>query len=475
MRQFLVMATVLSLLLGACSSDGAETTATTGGTSSETTAATPDTSAPTETTTSSPSDDPVQAQLDWVVRAMNGSPLSEEVYAERFAEQFRAQVPFEEQFLPGMEQMRAVTGDWLLVRVDQTDATSAVAVAAAGEERVRISISIDPESDGRIAGLLFQPGDLPSTPDSMENAIGRLEDQGDLAMLGAEVVDGACRPIVEVDAADPVPIGSVFKLYVLGSLGSAIEAGDVSWDDEVVIRDELKSIPTGILQDEPDGTVKTVEEVARLMISISDNTATDHLIDLLGRERIEGDLAALGMAAPERNIPLLTTMDFAALKVGPAAGLRQQYLDADTAGRRAIIEQISDIAPQDIPTGELTEPIAPDTIEWFATPTDLCTTMATLWEMGGRTGLEPIREILTENPGMAADPELWDAIAFKGGSEPGLFAVAWLMERPDGRTFTLTGSVLDTEETIDEFDAAFVFAGARDLLAQDPVPLEPPE
>ena len=57
------------------------------------------------------------------------------------------------------------------------------------------------------------------------------------------------------------------------------------------------------------------------------------------------------------------------------------------------------------------------------------------------------------------DPDRWDEIAFKGGSEPGVFAVAWLMERPDGRTFSLTGSLLNTEDTIDEFEAAFLFAG----------------
>lgn len=460
----------LLLLLAACSEGSTEGTAVTTapGTESTSTDAGPE-------TTADAAAEPVRAQLDWVVGAMNGSPLSEEVYVERFTEQFRAQVPFESQFLPAMEQMGTANGTWLLVEVQETGADSVVAVAAAGQERARITLSVDPDDDDRIAGLLLQPADLPSTPDSMENAIARLEDHGRLGLLAAEVTEGTCAPVVEVEAGEPAPIGSIFKLYVLGSLALAVEAGDVGWDDELVIRDELKSIPTGILQDEPDGTVKTVEEVAKLMISISDNTATDHLIDLLGRERIEGDLAALGHSDPSLMTPLLTTMDLVALKVGPAAGLRQQYLDADEAGRRDILAQISDLGPGDIPVGELTEPIAADTLEWFASPADLCATISTLWDLGGEEGLEPVREILTENPGMGADPGLWDQIAFKGGSEPGVFAVAWLAVRPDGRVFSLTGTLLNADDVIDEFDAAFLFGGARDLLASDPIQIEPPD
>ncbi|MGF1667457.1 MAG: serine hydrolase [Acidimicrobiia bacterium] len=444
---------VMALVVAAC---------TGGDGSSDTTGATPvPTTVPADTTAPpATDDDPVQAQLEWFVRTINGGPLSADVYGERFAEVFRLQVPFDAQFQPIVEQLEAVPGNWIVVSYTETGPESGVGILAAGDERMQVSLSVQPDEPHLIEGLLVQPADLPSTPDSFENAINRLEDLGTLRMLGAEVVDGQCLPVTEVAADEAMPLGSVFKLFVLGTLADAVAAGEISWDDEIVIRDELKSIPSGILQDEADGTVKTVREVAELMISISDNTATDHLIDLLGRERIEAHLPELGLTEPELNVPFLTTRELTALKVGPSAGLGEQYVVGDVDARRAILEQISDIAVADLPIQDLDEPIRPDTLEWFASPADMCTVFAGIWADGDDT----VREILTSNPGVAPAPGVWDEVAFKGGSEPGLLAVAWLTVAPDGRVFVLNGSVLDTGELIDEMEAVFVFAGARDLL-----------
>jgi beta-lactamase class A len=444
---------VMALIAAACTG-GDGSSETTGSSSAPTTV-------PATTSVPTVPDDPVQAQIEWFVRTINGGPLSADVYAERFAEVFRLQVPFDAQFQPIVEQLDAVPGNWIVVSYTETGPESGVGILAAGDERMQVSLSVQPDEPHLIEGLLVQPADLPSTPDSFENAINRLEDLGTLRMLGAEVVDGRCLPVTEVAADEAMPVGSIFKLFVLGTLADAVEAGEVAWDDEIVIRDALKSLPSGILQEEPDGTVKTVGEVAELMISISDNTATDHLIDLLGRERIEEHLDDLGLTRPELNIPFLTTRELFALKIGPSAGLQTQYIDGDTAARRAILEQISDITPADLPVTDLDEPIVPDRIEWFASPADLCTVFAGIWADGDDT----VRDILTANPGVAPAPGVWDEVAFKGGSEPGLLAVAWLTVAPDGRVFVLSGSVLDTGELIDEMEAVFVFAGARDLLA----------
>ncbi len=408
-----------------------------------------------------PTASPVRAQLDWFVRAINGGPLSEEVYQERFAEVFRLRVPFEGQFAAIVDQLVAVPGDWLVVSYSELTAEQGVGIVAAGDERMQVSITVDPEEPHRISGLLVQPADLESTPDTFENAIGRLEDLGILRLLAAEVIDGECLPVESAGADEPMPLGSAFKLFVLSALADAVADGDVSWEDDVVIRDELKSIPSGILQDELDGTVKSVREVARFMIAISDNTAADHLIDLLGRERVEAHLVTLGVSNPDLNVPFLTTREFAALKVGPSSGLRTQYLAADTEGRRAILRQISDIAAADLPLTDFDEPIDPDTLEWFASPTDMCRVLVHLWENGGAD----VRDILTVNPGVAPKPGVWRTVAFKGGSEPGLFAANWLAIDDGGRMFVLSASVVNPDELIDGTEAALVMAGARDLLA----------
>ena len=57
------------------------------------------------------------------------------------------------------------------------------------------------------------------------------------------------------------------------------------------------------MQDWPPGAAVTVETLATLMISVSDNTATDTLIRLVGRERVEARLAASGHQPARRDAP----------------------------------------------------------------------------------------------------------------------------------------------------------------------------
>jgi beta-lactamase class A len=51
----------------------------------------------------------------------------------------------------------------------------------------------------------------------------------------------------------------------------------------------------GILKDAPPGTAHALERIATLMVTDSDNTAANILIDILGRERINAAARALGM------------------------------------------------------------------------------------------------------------------------------------------------------------------------------------
>jgi len=65
-------------------------------------------------------------------------------------------------------------------------------------------------------------------------------------------------------------------------------------NQSLTITAQLKSLPSGELQTKPDGTQISVQDVATKMISISDNTAADMLISLVGRPAVE---AALPRAA----------------------------------------------------------------------------------------------------------------------------------------------------------------------------------
>jgi beta-lactamase class A len=93
-------------------------------------------------------------------------------------------------------------------------------------------------------------------------------------LLVANVSNGSCQPVHSIDPDDAAPFGSVLKLYVLYALGEAVAAGKISWDQPLTVTAKLKSVPSGVLQNEPVGTQITVLDAATKMITISDNTAT---------------------------------------------------------------------------------------------------------------------------------------------------------------------------------------------------------
>lgn len=457
LRRTTTLLTALAVVLATGCGD-ATTTSTTDATTTTTVAG---------TTTSTPPNEgaeaDVQAAIGWFVSLLNGTDISAEEYETRFGEEFRAQVPFDAAFRSVLDQFRPL-GPFEIVETSGTGARGDAIIEAADGTQFRIVAEVD--ANDVITTLFIQPTEQPELEDppaTVDEAFSRLSQIGKLRAMTAEVTDGTCTTINTISPDEPAPLGSAFKLYVLAAVGDAVEAGQIDWDDDVIIRDELKSIPTGTLQDRPDGDVVSVLEAAQLMISISDNTAADLLIDLLGRETIETTQAEYGNSMPQLNIPFLTTREFASLKIGPGSGLRDpQWIEGDETERRALLTQLADITAADLPVADWVDPIDPDLVEWFASPSDLCALAVGMIDLDAT--VPEVGEILEANPGVPADEGKWDSIWFKGGSEPGLVAVWWVTEA-GGRVFFTAGSVVDPDTIIDTNEAVLLFAAARDLLS----------
>ena len=66
----------------------------------------------------------------------------------------------------------------------------------------------------------------------------------DASLLAARVSPGGgCTPVHQVAAPAARPLGSMFKLFVLGALAQQIAAGRVSWNQELTVTAQLKSRP----------------------------------------------------------------------------------------------------------------------------------------------------------------------------------------------------------------------------------------
>ena len=212
---------------------------------------------------------------------MTHAPIPAAAIQTHFDATFLTQVP--------ASRLNSVLAAVRSLRLDSitnsTPGSLAFVVTANGTSRLTVNMATD--ARGLISGLLLRPAGTPPAVPASWSGVDRMirSVAPHVRFLVAAVNGNTCRPVHAIDATTPAPLGSAFKLYVLDALARAVAAGKVSWDQPLTVTSQVKSLPSGILQDDPDGTRVSVRQVAAGMISISDNTAANMLIALLGRPR----------------------------------------------------------------------------------------------------------------------------------------------------------------------------------------------
>lgn len=99
---------------------------------------------------------------------------------------------------------------------------------------------------------------------------------------------------LEREAARSFPSASVIKVPILAALHQEAEGGRLSREETVTLTEAVKVPGSGVLRELHAGLELTLEDLARLMIVVSDNTATNLLIDRIGAETVNRLLADLG-------------------------------------------------------------------------------------------------------------------------------------------------------------------------------------
>jgi hypothetical protein len=326
---------------------------------------------------------------------------------------------------------------------------------------VGFTLVVAPQAPGRVIGL--QLVGTRQNSDNMDKVLAEI----------ASLPGHAALAIARLDAAGPVWLhghradtlmatGSSFKLYILAELARAVAAGERRWSDVIPLSHKSFS---GRLLTTPNEAPMTLHSLALAMVAESDNSAADTLMLSLGRMRVNAMVRASGHARPDATLPLLTTAEAFALKMPANADLARRYAAATPDQRLALIAaDATRLTAGAVDIGTVAEiPTAIDSIEWFATPQDMVRLLDWLRRNGGDA-----LPIMTVNPGIApADAKRWRNLAYKGGSEPGVIAMNFLVQANNGQWFAIAASWNDSAARVDEPRFVALMTRALNLMAQD--------
>jgi hypothetical protein len=93
--------------------------------------------------------------------------------------------------------------------------------------------------------------------------------------------------------------------------------------------------------------------------------------------------------------------------------------------------------------------------------------MAALWTRAQDPRAARLLDVLAKNPGLPIDGKVWPYIGFKGGSEPGVVNMTYLLRRDDDRWFVVTLGFNAAEGgALDEAKIFHLVAGVIDLLGK---------
>lgn len=387
---------------------------------------------------------PLEKRLEEVKILFSPNPTGVEAM---FSESFLAQVPAT-QISALFVRFDSQYGKIVSVRSieEPTSFAGKYKLTLANGYQMPMNLSVEPAAPHKIIGLWFgMPSKLIASLEGIVEEFRRLP--GTTSLL---ITKGNGKTALVSHNADKwLAMGSAFKLHILEELQVQVATKQKRWED--VVRLTERSLPSGKMQDWPLGSPVTLHTLATMMISISDNTATDQLIDVVGRDDLDARQLSIKHPDAARNIPFLKTREMFRLK--SSKQFRDRYLRSNTQERRSLLDSdISGIELDDLPISE--SPMDIDSLEWFASAERLSETMLSI-KARAAENLEASRalEILAVNPGLRLDTKQWKYIGYKGGSEPGVLNMTFLLESMAGEWYTAVATWNDSKAPLkdDEF------------------------
>jgi len=99
----------------------------------------------------------------------------------------------------------------------------------------------------------------------------------------------------EIRADAPVPTASTIKLPIVVELFAEVEERRLDWNQKLQLTDRDKVSGTGVLTELSGGDLLPIRDLMHLMIVVSDNTATNLILDRIGGDAVNQRMARLGL------------------------------------------------------------------------------------------------------------------------------------------------------------------------------------
>ncbi len=149
--------------------------------------------------------------------------------------------------------------------------------------------------------------------------------------------------VVDIAGAAVIPAASTIKIPILIALFQQIDRGEIKLDEQLTLQKSMVAAGSGSLAQSPAGSKFSVQEVATKMITISDNTAANLLIDRLGgKDQLNAQFRSWGLLNTNLRSPL---PDFAGTNVTSSqelvkllVGLKSEQGVLSASSKQAVLE-----------------------------------------------------------------------------------------------------------------------------------------
>src|SRR5512132_3280504 len=118
-----------------------------------------------------------------------------------------------------------------------------------------------------------------------------LQFKGKVSLFAKNLDTGA---VYELRGDERVSTASTIKIAIMVEAFARVSEGKAKWTDELVLTKEKKVGGSGILEEFADGLHLTFRDAVNLMMIMSDNTATNLVIDVLTADAVNARMESLG-------------------------------------------------------------------------------------------------------------------------------------------------------------------------------------